>query len=179
MEYRVERETQTADLEELSSKNMVRSGESIQLRVKVERSGSLYIFGKQSDGSLIWLNAEANGKVPLIQSGDWLSVPRNDYIRLGEQEGTEEFLVIYVPSGKDWSLAEVIAPKKISVSQGIAELDSQAASKISDDLKRERAAELKSAGAQSGVPVSFKLNQAGEAAQLAFYEIKLSHISRR
>jgi len=177
MAYRVGREKPAPDLDRLSLNNIVRSDERIYFQVKLERPGSVYLLYKQADGSMLWLGAVTDGQARFSPPGEWLSIPERIRLKVGEKLGVENILVIYVPSSLKWSIREAMPLSKIPVRDEGAIIPPEAALKISDFLKQE-AVELKPSGTESGTPVSHQLSKAGEADQIAFYEIKLNHLPK-
>jgi hypothetical protein len=147
------------------------------------RAGALYLLEELKDGSWRWFNAAASGRQPINPAGKWVELPRGQYYTLDDEAGEERFLVIYVPEHLPWSLAEAVAPSRISVSTekwraGTALIEPEAVSRALARLNAD-GVELEAQGSQIGNAFEFRLRQPGEEPRAAYYRIKLNHVARR
>ncbi|HKX31564.1 MAG TPA: protein kinase, partial [Blastocatellia bacterium] len=177
LEYRVERERPGADLESLVLNQIVRSGESIRFRVKAESAGAFYALGKNDDGSMFWIDAADDYATRINPAGEWVPIPRKTYLEIGNEVGTETVLLIFVPRTIDWTLARGVSRGRLPIKDGLARIPPDGAARLMKSLRQE-GLELQSGGPLRGETVSFKLTQAEAAERIAFYEIKLTHVSK-
>jgi hypothetical protein len=183
LQYRVKLERPIGGLITPPPDLTVRSGESFFFQFRLMRAGALYLLEELKDGSWRWFNAAASGRQPINPAGKWVELPRGQYYTLDDEAGEERFLVIYVPEHLPWSLAEAVAPSRISVSTekwraGTALIEPEAVSRALARLNAD-GVELEAQGSQIGNAFEFRLRQPGEEPRAAYYRIKLNHVARR
>jgi serine/threonine protein kinase len=172
LEYRLKPDIPPGDLETLGLDNTIRTGDAFRFDVKLINAGSVYILAKQSkknDGSWQWLNASEKS----LQVGEWKLSPFGYSIRAEKPDGLKTYILIFVPQGGNWPLAETLDPKKLTPVNGVAEVPQDIASKIQASLNQ-GAVELNASGSQQGKAVSYSLSNRGDAKQISFYEVEIN-----
>ena len=176
LEYRIKRENTTGELVTLPLDNTIRAGESYAFEVKLIHPGSLYVFSQQSeknDGSWQWLNAPANAKAQTTRVGEWLQSPFGYWLKGDAKTSLKKYLLVFVPQGVNWSVAQTLASEPLSVKNTIAEIPPEIASGIQASLKRE-AVDLNAVSSQQGKAVSFSLSKKDGPSQISFYEVQMN-----
>ncbi len=156
MDYRVK--VANAETATLLRDNTVHSGAQIWFEFELAKQGAVYLFVVQPDQSLIWLDAKANGVSQDIPAGRTLLVPidAQNWWNIDNNPGEEKFLLVYVPAGIRWSLPEVAAMKKLSLSGNAADLSPANAARLREYLSG-NAAELSATPVNSGRVVTHTL----------------------
>ena len=173
LDYRAILETPRADLDTLPANNEIHSSEAIHFMIRLVHPGSLYLLHEREDGLLEWVNQKAQKG----RAGEWLQVPpnKNQVIAMDETPGTENFLMIYVPEGMDWSIEKALTHRNIITSEGMPIIPKEAATKLKDSVKS-IGIEMSSVADRGERIVTHKLIAPDVENKLSFYEFRLNHI---
>jgi hypothetical protein len=127
---------------------------------------------EREDGFFEWVNQRAQ----YGRAGEWLQVPQNkeQVIAVDDKPGMERFLLIYVPSGADWTLEEALRPQGLIKGDGLPSIPKDAATKLIDSIRSE-GIEMSSTTERLERTVTHKLVAADAKDKLAFHEFQLNH----
>ncbi|MBI3653031.1 MAG: serine/threonine protein kinase [Acidobacteria bacterium] len=176
MEYRIKRETPTAELETLGEDNVLPSGEGFGFEIKLLAAGSLYLFSEQSarkDGTWRWLNAPQTTGAPIYEAGEWFTVPEKYWIGLDRNAGVERYLMVYVPPGVDGLPITTNGGKRSEARA--REVRGEDTVNIMAYLKKE-AVELTAVAERLEKTISFRLSAHDLMGRVAYSEISVQHI---
>jgi serine/threonine protein kinase len=151
----------------------VRNGDAVSFQFRLMRPGALYLLEELKDGSWRWFNATQSDQPPRNPAGKWIALPRDQTYQFNDEVGEEQFRVIYVPEGLEWSLAETFAPLQLQIS---AEEKSKGTALIQPDAVRRAQAWLDASGVSLSAEGS-RLQQPGAAPRVAHYRITLNHVA--
>jgi serine/threonine protein kinase len=114
-EYRINLKEPNGELDTLPDDNRIKSGNSIWLQFRVDRTGTLYLLHDNDDGSMYWVNCVDRNQPQIAKGGQWLRIPEdpNDTILVAGSPGTEKFLILFVPFGNAWSLLDAVLPQSL------------------------------------------------------------------
>ena len=173
LEYRIGTENEARSGGTPSRLTSVRSGEGISFEFKTAQPGRLCLLYQDDYGFLLWLNPLENGEAQYAQAERWVRVPAVDkkWILIGNKPRTEKFWLIYIPDGLDWSVAKAVSPATISIKSGVAEIASDVATKLTNQIESEGLKLKPSANGKA----SFELSNTGDSDRVAFYRIELKH----
>jgi serine/threonine-protein kinase len=177
MDYRIRLKKPVDGLMTLPTDNTVHSWAQIGFEFALVRAGAIYLFAVMNDQSMQWLDARKTGVATPSPAGKILTVPGNlnvNWWNIDHQTGEEKFLVVHVPEGQTWSLAETIAPEKFSVKGEAADLSPAAAGRLRDFL-RQNATDLSVTSRQNENAATHSLSAANEN-RITYYEIRLNHV---
>jgi serine/threonine protein kinase len=114
LQYRVKLIRRGTAAEGIADDHTVRAGDRVWFEFRLSRPGALYLFFQSLDG-LLWLDARASGQAGVSPPGEWLRVPENTAMEMNESGGTQQYIVVYVPAGEEWSLGRVIPLEALKV----------------------------------------------------------------
>jgi serine/threonine-protein kinase len=175
LEYRIKREYATGELETLPLDNTIGAGEGFGFEVKLIERGSVYMFSELTENNESlwqWLNPppSANTQPP----GEWFTFPFK-WLIADDKTSAKKYLLVYVPNGLNWSVAQTLASEQLSIKNGVADIPPEIASRIQQSLKQD-AADLNAVSSQQGKVVSFSLSKRDGSRQIGFYEIRMDQM---
>jgi hypothetical protein len=172
MRYEVRREDESKDQITLTSDNTFRSGENLFFRVQLFRPGLVFLFHKNKDQSMKWLNPGSNNEPQLISGDEWLDIPKDRWIGTVGMD-VERFLFVYAPIGSQWSLEKIVHPQNITIGKSrFPEFPREAALRLVQDLET-NAMRMSSSSTQEGREVINQLMAPSAADKVVYHDFEL------
>ena len=89
--------------------------DDIYLEVTPPVSCAVYFFYEDRTGTLMWANPLPNETPQRALAGQTLRVPTKGGVSIGEINRVQTFLVVYVPTGVNWSLEDAVNPDRLKI----------------------------------------------------------------
>ena len=172
MKYEVRREEESKDLITLAADNTFRSGENLFFRLQLMRPGLVFLFHRNKDESMKWLNPASSNEPQLVSNTEWLAIPKDRWIGTIGMD-VERFLIVYVPVGTQWSLQNIVYPQNIIIGKSeFPEFSREAALRLVQSLETD-AVRMSSSVSQDGREVINQLMAPSSTDRVVYYEFQL------
>lgn len=175
MQYRVLLEKPNGFLETLEANNTVGSGEAIRFGLRAREEGAIYLLAEEA-GSWYWLYPAQGGTAPLLKSNQDMFAPQGYWIEMDDRPGLEQYWIVHVPLGADWSLAR-FGQTEFTVVDGRAYLRPEAVARLTVSLADEGAI-LEASSGQIGNSIWHTLIHGNEERRVTYSKIVLNHVAK-
>lgn len=140
--YRVLKQSPKGEVIPLRLEDAVQLNDVVHLEITLPFQCAVYLLYEDRAGSLVWANPKPNRAPQIGLPGQPVRVPEQDGIHIGEIARKQNFLVIYVPQGVNWSLEDAVLPDQLAVKTEdvfvpYAKLSRRAATKLLGRLQKE------------------------------------------